>query len=614
MGTSNDLGRSLVDHPHQIATVTGDALMLRPDDYGARIAFVDYDGEAAFERYRAAPPKSAVAERRFVEENAPHRRSRDAAAPCGPRFSWARDPTGCSWDSWWRGGVALCTSYNSTSYITTSYVLTICHSAARLDPRCSRGSGTVAGKEASMMDVGFIGRRDELRVLENSYRGKGSAFVPIYGRRRVGKSELIRHFMKGKPGIYFLGKTAPAALQIREFLQEAAAVLAEPLLASFPADGWKAALTAVTDRWTRKRKLILVLDEFQWIAGASPELPSVLQECWDLRWKRAGNILLILCGSYVGFMEREVLGGKSPLFGGRTAQILLKPFGYREAAEFHPSYSLPDRARTYFVCGGIPLYLRHFSSGVSVEGNIVASILDEYAPLHREPDFLLREELREVDRYYAVLLAVAAGHTSNGAIAQQAGVGERSLHYYLQQLIELGYLRRRYPLTGRRPASRHVRYELDDPLVRFWFRFVFPHTSYILQMGPRRAFRDLIRPHLPTYFGSCFERLCREALPMLYTTEGITASFEVGEYWDKATQVDVVGLRDDGWTDLGECKWGYVRSEGRLVRELEGKVARYPNPRNATIGRRIFTRTPVRPAGTSGQKRMWHCLEDLYGS
>ena len=157
-----------------------------------------------------------------------------------------------------------------------------------------------------------------------------------------------------------------------------------------------------------------------------------------------------------------------------------------------------------------------------------------------------------------------------------------------------------------------MRYDLADPLLRFWFRFVFPSTSYVRHMGAERALRDLIRPHLDAYFGACFERLCREALPWLYRQEGVAAAFEVGQYWSKTTQIDVVGLRADNWTDLGECKWGPVRSPRAVERELDEKARAYPNPRGATIGRRIFVRhLPAKAAKDSGAH--WHGLEELYG-
>jgi AAA+ ATPase superfamily predicted ATPase len=305
-----------------------------------------------------------------------------------------------------------------------------------------------------------------------------------------------------------------------------------------------------------------------------------------------------------------VLGKKSPLFGRRTAQILLRPFGYREAARFHPRFSRVDQARTYFLCGGVPLYLKRFTDDRSIEANLAAELLDEYAPLYREADFLLREELREVTLYYAILSAMAAGHSTIQEIAQQTGQDPRSLSYYLQQLTELGYVERRYPLTGEPPSARSVRYVLADPLLRFWFRFVFPNTSYIRHMGAERALRNLIRPHLDAYSGFRFESLCREALPWLYRKEGVSAAFEVGQYWSKKVQIDVVGLRDDGWTDLGECKWGPVRSPRTVEKELEAKISSYPNRRGATIGRRVFSRQA--PKDLEGAGARWHGLEELY--
>ena len=459
----------------------------------------------------------------------------------------------------------------------------------------------------------FVGRAPELRVLEDAWRRREAAFIPIYGRRRIGKSELILHFLRDKQAIYHVGKVAPAGLQLREFLEASAGALGEPLLAQLPATDWRAALEAVVSR--ARGKLVIVLDEFQWTAGASPELPSVLQELWDRRWKKAGQVMLILCGSFIGFMEREVLGRKSPLFGRRTAQIHLQPFDYREAALFHPSWSLVNRARAYFVCGGVPMYLRAFSAHRSVERNIEDNLLTDFSPLFREPEFLLREELREVESYHAILHAIAAGQNTIGEIAQGSGVPVRSLPYYLERLVQLGYVARRRALSGGRPNMRMVRFLLDDPLLRFWFRFVFPHRSFIHKMGPARSYAELIRPQLEAYFGSCFERLCREALPNVQAREGLDGA-EVGQYWDKGVQIDVVGIRDR-WIDLGECKWGTITSVPRVMAELEAKVHAFANPRNATICRRIFARTvpaAARRPAASGAPVRWHSLDDLYAS
>lgn len=469
-------------------------------------------------------------------------------------------------------------------------------------------------REAPPPPYPFIGRAAELRVLEESFRAHAGAFVPIYGRRRIGKSELILHFLRGKRALYHVGKQAPPALQIREFLCEAARVEGEPLLARLPAESWRAALEAIEERAPKGEKLVLAFDEFQWTAGASPELPSLLRELWDRRWQKNGRVLLILCGSFIGFMEREVLGKKSPLFGRRTAQIHLQPFGFREAARFHPRWSAADRARAYFICGGVPLYLRAFDPDCSVEANIERNLLSEFAPLALEPEFLLREELREVQNYHAVLHAVAAGQRTQPAIAQVSGLPEKSIHYWLEQLVQLGYLARRYPLSRRRAPKRHVHFVVEDALLRFYFRFIFPHRSQVLRLGPRDALRKIVLPHLDSYFGLCFERLCREALPHVYESEGVHAAFHVGEYWDKGVQIDVVGLREDHRIDLGECKWGPVGSAPALAAELESKVKAFPNIAGDTVGRRVFVlRAPAAArSGARGEIR-WHGLEELYG-
>ena len=457
----------------------------------------------------------------------------------------------------------------------------------------------------------FVGRTAELKALNDAYQSTGTEFIPIYGRRRVGKSELILHFIKDKPALYFLGKKAPQQLQLKAFMEEAARIFAQPLLATASVQDWKTAINTAIDQKRDDGKFVLVFDEFQWTAQASPDLPSVLQELLDMKWKQRADILLIICGSYMGFMEKEVLGQKSPLFGRRTAQIFLKPFSYREAALFHADQSLAECAQIYFICGGIPFYLHFFSARDSVFTNIEKNFLSEFAALYREADFLLREELRELEKYYGILIALASGSLTPPAIARQTGIAEKNLYYYLQHLVELGYVARHYPITGSRPAKRKVRFVLDDPLLCFWFRFVYPNTSFIAQMGPERSFRELIRPYLDAYFGSCFERLCREALPFLYAGEGINAAFEIGEYWDDKVQIDVVGYRRDERIDIGECKWGTVRSLPALIKELNDKVKFYPNRSNATLGRRIFTRRDV-SSGELPPEIRHHTLEDLY--
>ncbi len=456
----------------------------------------------------------------------------------------------------------------------------------------------------------FIGRVAELSSLEQAYQGRQAAFIPIWGRRRVGKSTLIRQFAKGKPCLYFLGKETRSEAQLKEFLEAAAMASGESVLAELAPDDWKRVLLRTVEMWKTPR-LILVLDEFQYLAAAVEGLTSILQECWDLHWKDGGKVMLILCGSQVGFMEREVLGRKSPLFGRRTAQLRLRSFGHVESADFLPKWSLEQKACAHFLCGGVPMYLERFDEDSSLRSNIERLFLSPTGIMAYEVDFLLREELREVQNYYAVLSSIAGGDHSTKTIARTSGIPEGSLKYYLRQLTELGYVARQFPLFDKPPKRNQIRYILDDALLRFWFRFVADRTSIVHHYGPKRSFDKVIAPQLESYWGLCFERLCRAAMPLLYEAEDVGAGFQVGEYWDRHVQVDLVGFRDDDWTDLGECKWSRVRSVAAVDRELMTKVAKYPNSRNATIGRRLFLRK--RPRAASENLKI-HDLEDLFQS
>jgi AAA+ ATPase superfamily predicted ATPase len=457
----------------------------------------------------------------------------------------------------------------------------------------------------------FVGRHRELAALEASYKSGRMEFIPIYGRRRIGKSELILHFIRDKKAIYFSGKKAPEALQLREFLELAADGLGQPLLAQAAVSSWREALELILANRPAGIKLVLVLDEFQWTAQASPELPSLLQAICDRESRKNTPLMLIVCGSYMGFMEKEVLGRESPLFGRRTAQILLKPFSYQEAGQFHPQLATADKAMIYFLCGGIPYYLRFFSASDSIPMNIRRQLLNDYAALFREPDFLLREELKEIERYCGILFALASGAPGARQITDKTGISERNLHYYFQNLIELGYVSRRHPLTEQTPSPRQGQFRIEDPLLRFWFRFVYPHQAFLGQNGPDRMFAEHIAPHLDAYFGEGFERLCREVLPALYRQEGVSGSYTVGEYWDSTTQIDVVGLRTDNRVDLGECKWGAIRSSVSLEEELSVRLRRYPNPSNATLQGRVFCRRAPRRFSRPPTHR-WHTLEELY--
>jgi len=456
----------------------------------------------------------------------------------------------------------------------------------------------------------FFGRAAELSALERRYASSRSELIPVYGRRRVGKTELLTRLASGKPTVYFTASDKLRTPQIGGFMRAAAEWLGISSVAETAPANWEAAFRLITGAAPRDRKLLLVLDEFQWACQSSPDLPSVIQRLWDHDWQHNGRVMLILCGSFIGFMEREVLGSRSPLYGRRTASIRLEPLAFREAALFFPRWSLEEKARSYFICGGIPAYLRRFDPGLSVAQNVAREFFEIDAYFQSEPEFLLREELSEVKQAASILEAVALGRRSQGDIARAVGLSTSAVAPHLKNLVNLNYLEKAYPLSPKRPSRTAVVYRVSDPMLRFWFRFLDPHWSLLRRYPADKAFERIVAPQWDAYCGEAFERLCREALPLLYEQEGIGGRSQVGEYWDGRVQIDVVGLRGDDWVDLGECRWPARSSPTEAARELATRAARYPAS-GRTVLRRLFLRTM--PRTLPAEVRV-HDLQGLYES
>lgn len=447
----------------------------------------------------------------------------------------------------------------------------------------------------------FVGRRRELAALAAAYAARTAQLLPVYGRRRVGKTELLRRFAGGKPAVFFSAAQKLRQSQLADFLRAAASHLDRSFLGELRTDSWDTALRAVREAAPRDRKLLLVLDEFQWLCASAPELPSVLQRLWDEHWQHDPRVMLVLCGSAIGFMEREVLGAKSPLFGRRTGQMRIEPLSFADAGGFFPRWTLAERARAWFVAGGVPAYLRQLDAGESVAQNLARLVFQPDGFFQQEPAFLLREELAEPSHAFSILQAVGLGRQGQKEVADEVGLKPNALDRHLKALVALGYMERVQPLTPGQPSRKAVQYRVADPLLRFWFRYVEPHQHEIGRLEPARAFEQIVQPTWEAHCGDGFERLCRDALPGIYAREGVPGRCRVGDYWSREVQIDVVGLRSDGVVDLGECKWGEHAGVAAAARELAAAATHYPAGKSR-VRPLVFLRKPSRGNAPDGVK------------
>lgn len=412
----------------------------------------------------------------------------------------------------------------------------------------------------------FYNRTEELDALADAFDASGSDLVVVYGRRRVGKTELLKAFCNDRPHIYFLAAQEAERRQREKFAEQVATHFEDRVPRI---NGWDEAFTYLGEK-LQTEQTVVVIDEFPYLVAENDSIPSYLQGFVDEQLDGTDS-MLILCGSSVSTMESEVLGHESPLYGRRTAQFDVRPFSFEQAREVI-TYGIGDAVRSYAVTGGTPMYLTLFDYDTPLAANIRSRILSPSAVLYNEPEFLLRTELRTPARYMSILEAVALGHTTPNEVSGATGIDSGPLSKYLQTLRRLRLLEREVPVTASNKKSKRSRYRVADEFLRFWFRYVEPNRSGI-EEAPDVVYRGTIAPDLPTHVATTFEDVCREALWAGIRRGDVDPYSELGRWWYGEHEVDIVGLApNDDRLLLAECKWTSDPVGRSLVERLRTKA------------------------------------------
>lgn len=404
----------------------------------------------------------------------------------------------------------------------------------------------------------FVGRKNELSVLEDTYKKPGFQMTVIYGRRRIGKSRLISEFIKGKNASYYVASKTSMADNVKKWSSQVIADLAPNIEGLSVAD--PEAFFRFVGNLADKEKIIIALDEIPYIAEADGSFLSRLQVAVDTIFA-SKNIYLIICGSAISFMEKEILSEKSPLFGRRTNQIFLRPFNYIESAEFVPKYNAEEKAVVYGVTGGVAKYLTLFDDKLSLDDNLIGNFFTTSGYLYEEPMNLLTQEFRSVNTYNTVIEVCAGGANKVTEIADKAHITTATLSYVLKSLDSVGIISKITPMTEKENNRRSV-YEVTDSMYRFWYSFV-PGARAAIEMNRGEVFyKTYVKDKIHSFMGKDFEDMCR-----YYTlSQGLDGKLNclvanVGSWWGPGhdhipTDIDVVGIDDaNKKAVLGECKF-----------------------------------------------------------
>lgn len=404
----------------------------------------------------------------------------------------------------------------------------------------------------------FIGREKELAFLEKQWASPRGRMVFLYGRRRIGKTETLKAFCKDKNTIFFTASEQNAETLKRDLsrLLLATGMPASQYIETF--EDWKTLFESLPTIPSSGKKL-LIIDEFPYLVKADPSIASILQAVWDHALKDE-NIMLIFCGSSMSFIEKHILAEKNPLYGRATGIWKMGPMNFYDAVKFFPKYSPEDAVLAFSVFGGTPYYLSMLDGKLSLRDNITNTILENGAPLHNEPEFLMRQEFSKPVTYNSILEAVAYGATSFDEIHKKALVEKSSLTAYLNALIDIGLVEKEFSMSvGTKQignASRGL-YRLADPFFRFWFTFVRPNLGPLDKGDEDLIWTHVIEPKLNEYASISFEDICKDylyqknregKLPFVFT--------KLGRWWHKGEEIDIVAeSADRSRVLLGECKF-----------------------------------------------------------
>jgi len=421
----------------------------------------------------------------------------------------------------------------------------------------------------------FVGRRNELALLDNLWSTNKAELLILYGRRRVGKTWLLIHWLRQARhrSLYWVAEPSSAFDQLRSFSQAVYnfAHPANPAPVDFTYATWAQAWQEVADL-ARQERLALVIDEFTYLLEADASVAGKLQNAWD-HILRETNLLLVLSGSHMGMMHRQVLSYQAPLYGRATAQLHLQPLPFGAAKIYFPGYAADERVAIYAMFGGIPAYWERIDADVSISENIRRQLLTPNNLMQAEPQLLLQDFLADSHNYVGILRAIAHGARTQKEISGRTGLAQSHVSKYLSVLREAGFVARRVPVTaGER--TRQGRYHITDPYLRFYYRFLATRQAQ-LALGVQQQALAEIQRHLLDFIGAhTWEELCREWVlrASAYGDLPFLAD-NVGSVWNKDAQVDVAAINTMEKTlILGECKWSPKPAGRKVLQDLVNKT------------------------------------------
>lgn len=408
----------------------------------------------------------------------------------------------------------------------------------------------------------FVNREKELETLQSEYMSPGFRFSVLYGRRRVGKTTLLKEYIQKKTSIYFLVTLESENIVLKRFQEIVADFFNDEFIRSVELKDIKQLFSYIASKKSEK-KLIIIIDEFQYLTKINKSTPSQFQYIVDEILKNT-NIHLILCGSIISMMYEQTLSYNSPLYGRRTSAIKLEALKFQYLNDFFVNKTQNELIELYAVLYGVPKYLEMFSDTKNIFKSIEKNILSSNAYLYDEPRYILQNEVNEPITYFTILETIASGEHKIGNIASRLNKNVQNITSFISKLIELDIIYKDVPITEKNPLkSKKGLYFIKDNFFRFWFLYVLGNKSQ-LELNNTEYVLKKIKENFNGYVSKTYEDISIE-----YTLKNYEL-LKCGRWWDKNSEIDVVGVGDD-YLIVGECKYSNKKVGIDILESLKAK-------------------------------------------
>ncbi|WP_303033400.1 MULTISPECIES: ATP-binding protein [Bacteroides] len=427
----------------------------------------------------------------------------------------------------------------------------------------------------------FVDRIDEAARLKDALAREKSSLVVMYGRRRLGKSTLIKRVLSDTD-VYFLADRSEGQHQRILLAKVIAQVFPDFDKLTYP--DWESIFRAVNYR-TDKR-FTLCLDEFPYLVEQSPELPSVLQKLIDEKQLKYN---LVLCGSSQNMMYGLFLYSTAPLYGRADEIMRLAPIRLpyiQEALHLNAMNAIEE----YAVLGGVPRYWELRENRSSLDDALWRNILSVNGTLYEEPIKLFQDDVKDIVKTSTIMSYIGTGANRLSEIAARCSEPATNLSRPLKKLVDLGFLEKDVPFGIDEKNAKKSLYKIADPFMAFYYQFVVPNRSFI-ELGRRLPIEQALTAHFSEYVSMQWEKLCRDA---------VTGNIVNGVVYDKAkrwwgsvhnedkkpeqVEFDIIAESiDKKYLLVGECKWTTQENGKQLTAELLRKANLLPFAKNYTI-------------------------------